>query len=147
MEVISSSVFRFDPEKSNHKHNKGIAAQFQDGLFLRRHMDSNSFPALFLSWSTKDAYVHHFQGNDVIGRLRVPAGLSLVYTTEIHTGNKQLNPSKLLHCSTSAPDRFLFRIVHTTLEDHPFDLLQRNLLQKLKKSPKTINQRYFQRKE
>jgi hypothetical protein len=66
----------------------------------------------FFSFSAKVSYVYYMINNKVVAKLRIPAGFSIVVTTEIHSGLKTLNPHKLKHCSESSDDRLLFRIVH-----------------------------------
>jgi hypothetical protein len=144
IEPKSASIFRCDPEKNDRKHNSGIRKEGMN-VFLSQHMDSHALPTVFLSWSEEDSYVHYSGRMDGdagkyvdVGRLCIPRGLSLIYTTEIHTGSKNLNPYKLMHHSSSATDRLLFRIVHRTKGAHFFNLSQENVAEKLIESMEMI---------
>ena len=59
-------------------------------VFLAEHMDANRLSALFASLSSKESQVYYTIGKVVVATLTVPAGLSLIYTTEIHSGSKTL---------------------------------------------------------
>ena len=77
----------------------------------------------------------------MVATLTVPAGLSLIYTTEIHSGSKTLNPFGLKHFSRCGPnraDRLLFRIVHE-VPDGGFDLTQKDLVAKIILAYKAIH--------
>jgi hypothetical protein len=59
-----------------------------------------------------DSFVCYKLQNKIVAKLHIPAGFSIVVTTEMHSGLLSLNPYKVNHCSGSADDRLLFRIVH-----------------------------------
>jgi hypothetical protein len=80
--------------------------------FLGDHWDTHALPTTFFSFSANDSYVYYKLQNKIVAKLLIPAGFSIVVTTEIHSGLKTLNPYKLKHCSESSDDRLLFRIVH-----------------------------------
>lgn len=82
---------------------------------------SNSIriPALFLSISKGDSWIYYKENSEenskdgkVVAKLRIPAGLSVIVTTEIHSGLVAFNPQGLVHFSQSVEDRVLLRIVH-----------------------------------
>jgi hypothetical protein len=82
--------------------------------FLADHWDTHALSTTFFSLSSKDSSVNYkIKGKKgVVARLRIPAGFSIVATSEIHSGLISLNPHRLKHCSESADDQLLFRIVH-----------------------------------
>ena len=67
---------------------------------------------MFVSYSEKDSYVYYTLKGKLIARLRIPAGFSIVYTVEIHSGQRVSNPIGLQHFSASDNDRLMFRIIH-----------------------------------
>ena len=73
-------------------------------VFLGDHMDANRLSALFASLSLKESQVCYTIDEVVVATLTVPAGLSVIYTIEIHSGSKTLNPFGLKHYSKSGPD-------------------------------------------
>ena len=73
------------------------------------------FHALFFSISKGDSWVYYkAKGTNgkVVAKLRIPAGFSVVATTEIHSGLVAFNPEGLEHWSETTQDRVMFRIVH-----------------------------------
>ena len=48
----------------------------------------------------------------VVAKLRIPAGFSVVVSTEIHSGLIAFNPKRLEHWSETTHDRVMFRIDH-----------------------------------
>jgi hypothetical protein len=85
--------------------------------FLKEHWETHALPTTFFSLSSQDSFVYYKKDNEVVAQLLIPAGFSIVVTTEIHSGLKSLNPHKLKHYSESADDRLLFRIVHELPRD------------------------------
>jgi hypothetical protein len=73
--------------------------------FLGDPWDAHALSATFFSLSLKDSFVNYRIKCKVVARLRIPAGFSIVVTTEIHSGLISLNPHNLKHCSESADDR------------------------------------------
>ena len=72
-------------------------------------------PTLFLSISEGDSWVYYkTKGTDgkVVAKLRIPAGFSVVVTSEIHSGLIAFNPEGLEHWFETTHDRVMFRIVH-----------------------------------
>ena len=102
-------------------------------------MDANRLSAIFASLSSEESHVCYMIGNVVVATLTVPAGLSLIYTTEIHSGSKTLNPFGLKHFSRSGADHLLFRIVHEVPDDG-FDLTQKDLVAKIIDAYKVIHE-------
>jgi hypothetical protein len=80
--------------------------------FLGDHWDTHALPTTFFSLSSQDSFVYYKKDKEVVAQLLIPAGFSIVVTTEIHSGLKTLNPHKLKHYSESTDDRLRFRIVH-----------------------------------
>ena len=107
-------------------------------VFLAEHMDANHLSAIFASLSSKELQVCYMIGEVVVATLTVPAGLSLIYTTEIHSGSKTLNPLDLKRFSRSGPDRLLFLIVHA-VPDKGFDLRQEDLVTNIIHAYKAIH--------
>ena len=107
-------------------------------VFLAEHMNDNRLSAIFASLSAKELQVCYMIDKVVVATLTVPAGLSLIYTTEIHSGSKTLNPFSLKHFSRSGPDRLLFCIVHDVPDDG-FDLTQKDLVAKIIKAYQAIH--------
>ena len=101
-------------------------------------MDANRLSALFASLSSEESQVCYMIDGVVVATLTVPAGLSLIYTTKIHSGSKTLNPFGLKHFSRCGLDRLLFRIVHE-VPDGGFDLTQKDLAAKIIKAYKAIH--------
>lgn len=103
--VWSASVFQGAGTQSNKKQK----------LFLKAHTDTHSLPTLFLSISEGESWVYYKtkgKNGKVVAKLRIPAGLSVVVTTEIHSGLIAFNPEGLVHWSDTTHDRVMFRIVH-----------------------------------
>ena len=107
-------------------------------VFLAEHMDANRLSALFASLSSKESQVCYTIGKVVVATLTVPAGLSLIYTTEIHSGSKTLNPLDLKRFSRSGPDRLLFCIIHEVPDDG-YDLTQEDLVTNIIHAYKAIH--------
>ena len=107
-------------------------------VFLAEHIDANRLSALFASLSSEESQVCYMIDGVVVATLTVPAGLSLIYTTEIHSGSKTLNPFGLKHFSRCGRDRLLFRIVHE-VPDGGFDLTQKDLVAKIILAYKAIH--------
>ena len=80
--------------------------------FLKKHMDTHQLPVLFGSISKGASSVNYTKEGKVVAKLIVPAGLSIIVATEIHSGLKDFNPEGLMHFSETEKDRALFRIVH-----------------------------------
>jgi hypothetical protein len=80
--------------------------------FLGDHWDTHVLSTTFFSFSSTDSFVYYKLQNKVVTKLHIPAGFSIVVTTEIHSGLLSLNPYRVKHYSESADDRLLFRIVH-----------------------------------
>ena len=127
--------FRCNPEKTE-KYPHLILEEML--VFLGDHMDANRLSALFASLSSEESQVCYMIDEVVVATLTVPAGLSIIYTTEIHSGSKTLNPFGLKHFSKSGRDRLLFRIVHE-VPDGGFDLTQKYLVAKIIKAYKAIH--------
>ena len=80
-EVWSASIFKGAGTQS--KSNK------KQKLFLKAHTDTHSLPTLFLSISEGVSWVYYkTKGTDgkVVAKLRIPAGFSVVVTSEIILG-------------------------------------------------------------
>ena len=107
-------------------------------VFLAEHMDANHLSAIFASLSSKELQVCYMIGEVVVATLTVPAGLSLIYTTEIHSGSKTLNPLDLKRFSRSGPDRLLFCIIHEVPDDG-YDLTQEDLVTNIIHAYKAIH--------
>ena len=133
----SASVFRCNEDRNEHPNHKRIKQADGTLVFLGEHMDAHCMPTYFASLSTEDSFVYYTKDGTEISYLRIPAGLSVVYTTEINTGCKVLNEFELKHFSSSHKDRLLFRIVHQT-GMKPFDLSQEGLVDKVIKSIEMI---------
>ena len=106
-QVRAALSFRCNPEKSKRKTNqkKPLILTLQGLLlFLGDHNDANRLSALFASLSLKESQVCYMIDEVVVATLTVPAGLSVIYTIEIHSGSKTLNPFGLKHYSKSGPD-------------------------------------------
>ena len=100
---------------------------------------ANRLSALSASLSSEESQVLCYMIDGVVvAKLTVPAGLSVIYTTEIHSGSKTLNPFGLKHFSRCGPDRLLFRIVHE-VPDGGFDLTQKDLVAKIILAYKAIH--------
>jgi hypothetical protein len=83
-------------------------------MFLKDHWDRYALSTTFLKLSSKDSFVNYkIKGKkEVVTRLRIPVGFSIVVTTKIHSGLlSSLNSNRLKHCSESVDDRPLFCIV------------------------------------
>ena len=131
----AASSFQCDPEKSKKYENLTLEEML---VFLAEHMDANRLSALFASLSSKESQVCYTIGKVVVATLTVPAGLSLIYTTEIHSGSKTLITLGLKHFSRSGSDRLLFRIVHEVPNDG-FDLTQEDLVTNIIHTYKVIH--------
>jgi hypothetical protein len=81
------------------------------------HFDTHALSGTMFSLSSKDAYVYYTKDRRIVARLRIPAGFSIVVTTEILSGRKDVNPCKLKHYSESADDRTLVRFIHEAPQD------------------------------
>ena len=87
--------------------------------FLGWHWDTHSLPTLFIiAYSTGRSciYYREKQKGKIVGRLQLEAGLSIIYTTEIHSGLRTCNPTGFQHCLASETDRVLIRFVHAAPE-------------------------------
>ena len=85
--------------------------------FLGWHWDTHSLPTLFIAYSTGRSCIYYKNSAGIIvGKLQLEAGLSIIYTTEIHSGLKMCNPHGFKHCSASETDRVLIRFVHEAPE-------------------------------
>ena len=74
-------------------------------VFLGDHMDANCLSALSASLSSEESQVLCYMIDGVVvATLTVPAGLSLIYTTKIHSGSKTLNLFGLKHFSRCGLD-------------------------------------------
>jgi hypothetical protein len=73
--------------------------------FLCDHWDTHALSPTFFSFSLVDSFVYYMLKNKIVAKLRIPAGFSIVVTTEIHSGLLSLNPYTVKHCSESADDR------------------------------------------
>ena len=107
----AASSFRCNPKKTKNNKKKHLTPLEQMLLFLTEHMDANRLSALFASLSSEESQVCYMIDGVVVATLTVPAGLSLIYTTAIHSGSKTLNPFGLKHFSRCGPnraDRLLF---------------------------------------
>jgi hypothetical protein len=82
----------------------------------------------------------------VVARLRIPAGFSIVVTTEIHSGLISLNPYKLKHYSESSHDQLLFRIVHHEVPRDGIDMSHRTSEDWLKFATNAVKQIFNQTK-
>jgi hypothetical protein len=81
--------------------------------FLGDHWDTHALSTTFFSLSSKDSFgVNYTIKGKAVARLCIPAGFSIVVTTQIHSGLLSLNPYRVKHCSEIADDRLLLRIVH-----------------------------------
>ena len=135
----AASSFRCDPKKTERNKKKHLTPLEEEILlFLTEHMDANRLSALFASLSSEESQVCYTIDEVVVATLTVPAGLSIIYTTEIHSGSKTLNPFGLKHFSRSGSDRLLFRIVHE-VPDGGFDLTQKDLVAKIILAYKAIH--------
>jgi len=89
--IRAASIFRCSPEKQQTDRAKNLMSKMSDQelmVFLQEHQDSHSLPSWFVSYSAKDSYVYYTLKSKLIARLRIPAGFSIVYTVEIHSGRK-----------------------------------------------------------
>ena len=85
--------------------------------FLGWHWDTHSLPTLFIAYSTGRSCIYYKNSAGIIvGKLQLEAGLSIIYTTEIHSGLRTCNPTGFQHCSASETDRVLIRFVHAAPE-------------------------------
>ena len=85
--------------------------------FLGWHWDTHSLPTLFIAYSTGRSCIYYKNRDGmIVGKLQLEAGLSIIYTTEIHSGLKMCNPHGFQHCSASETDRVLIRFVHAAPE-------------------------------
>ena len=100
-EVCSASIF--GGAKSKVDNSSAVTSK----PFLKKHMDTHQLPVLFGSISKGASSVNYTKKDNV-----VPAGLSIIVTTEIHSGLKDFNTEGLMHFSETEEDRILFRIVH-----------------------------------
>jgi hypothetical protein len=78
-----------------------------------KHMDTHSDSSLFASVSKGDAYIYYDLDGIDVARVLVPAGLSIIMTTDIHSGLIIKNPHGLSHRSESEQEshRGLLRLV------------------------------------
>ena len=106
-EVCSASIFGGAKPKVD---NSSAEAEMKP--FLKKHMDTHQLPVLFGSISKGASSVNYTKEDKVVAKLIVPAGLSIIVTTEIHSGLKDFNTEGLMHFSETEEDRALFRIVH-----------------------------------
>jgi hypothetical protein len=76
-------------------------------------MDTHSDSSLFASVSKGDAYIYYDLDGIDVARVLVPAGLSIIMTTDIHSGLIIKNPHGLSHRSESEQEshRGLLRLV------------------------------------
>ena len=85
--------------------------------FLGWHWDTHSLPTLFIAYSTGRSYIYYKNRDGmIVGKLQLEAGLSIIYTTEIHSGLRTCNPTGFQHCSASETNRVLIRFVHAAPE-------------------------------
>jgi hypothetical protein len=75
------------------------------------HFDTHTHTATTFFLSSKDSFVYYTIDGRIVDRLHISGGLSIVVTTEILSGRKDVNPSKLKHYSESANDRTLVCVV------------------------------------
>ena len=101
-------MFQCKEDKNGHPTNKQIKQTGGRLVFLGEHMESHRLPTYFVSLSTEDSFVYYTKDGTELSYLRIPADLSVVYTTEINTGCKVLNEFELKHFSSSHKDRLLF---------------------------------------
>ena len=131
----TASSFRCNPGKTENYPNLTLDEML---VILGDHMDANRLSALFASLSSEESQVCYMIDEVVVATLTVPAGLSVIYTTEIHSGSKKLNPFGLKHFSRCGRDRLLFCIVHE-VPDGGFDLTQKDLVAKIILAYKAIH--------
>ena len=85
--------------------------------FLGWHWDTHSLPTLFIAYSKGKSWIYYRdKEGKIVGRLQLEAGLSIIYTTEIHSGLEVCNRHGFKHCSASETDRVLIRFVHAAPE-------------------------------
>ena len=85
--------------------------------FLGWHYDTHQLPTFFIAYSKGRSCVYYRnRASIIVGKLQLEAGLSIIYTTEIHSGLKMCNPHGFQHCSASETDRVLIRFVHAAPE-------------------------------
>ena len=106
-EVWSSSAFQgAGTESKRYKKQK---------LFLKAHTDTHSLSTLFLSILEGESWVYYKtkgENGKVVAKLRIPAGFSVIVTSEIHSELIAFNPEGLEHWSETTHDRVMFRIVY-----------------------------------
>ena len=85
--------------------------------FLGWHWDTHSLPTLFIAYSIGRSCIYYRnKAGVIVGILQLEAGLSIIYTTECHSGLKMCNPAGFQHCSASETDRVLIRFIHAAPE-------------------------------